>query len=72
MDQNIIFIGSLFYLREFRIYFKIRERIMLHRFKKRTTKNDIISKAKSEGENIKKDKIFKQKSVLELKSSMKK
>jgi ribonuclease Y len=74
MDQNIIFIGSgaaLLGLILGLVISKIREKnnaSQITRNAKRTA-NDIISKAKSEGENIKKDKIFQAKErFLELKS----
>jgi len=74
MDQNIIFIGAgaavLGLILGF-IISKIREKnnaSQITRNAKRSA-NDIISKAKSEGENIKKDKIFQAKErFLELKS----
>lgn len=74
MDQNIIFISAgaaLLGLILGLIISKIREKnnaSQITRNAKRTA-NDIISKAKSEGENIKKDKIFQAKErFLELKS----
>ena len=74
MDQNIIFIGAgatLLGLILGLVISKIREKnnaSQITRNAKRTA-NDIISKAKSEGENIKKDKIFQAKErFLELKS----
>jgi ribonuclease Y len=74
MDQNIIFIGTgaaLLGLILGLVISKIREKnnaSQITRNAKRTA-NDIISKAKSEGENIKKDKIFQAKErFLELKS----
>jgi len=74
MDQNIIFIGAgaaLLGLILGLVISKIREKnnaLQITRNAKRTA-NDIISKAKSEGENIKKDKIFQAKErFLELKS----
>ena len=74
MDQNIIFIGAgaaLLGLILGLIISKIREKnnaSQITRNAKRLAK-DIISKAKSEGENIKKDKIFQAKErFLELKS----
>ncbi|MDA0315991.1 MAG: ribonuclease Y [Bacteroidetes bacterium] len=74
MDQNIIFIGAgaavLGLILGF-IISKIREKnnaSQITRNAKRSA-NDIISKAKSEGENIKKDKIFQAKErFFELKS----
>ena len=74
MDQNIIFIGAgtaLLGLILGLVISKIREKnnaSQITRNAKRTA-NDIISKAKSESENIKKDKIFQAKErFLELKS----
>lgn len=74
MDQNIIFIGAgaaLLGLILGLVISKIRENnnaSKITRNAKRSAK-DIISKAKSEGENIKKDKIFQAKErFLELKS----
>ena len=74
MDQNIIFTGAgaaLLGLILGLVISKIREKnnaSQITRNAKRTA-NDIISKAKSEGENIKKDKIFQAKErFLELKS----
>ena len=74
MDQNIIFIGAgaaVLGLILGLIISKIREKndaSQITRNAKRSA-NDIISKAKSEGENIKKDKIFQAKErFLELKS----
>ena len=74
MDQNIIFIvagAALLGLILGLVISKIREKnnaSLITRNAKRTA-NDIISKAKSEGENIKKDKIFQAKErFLELKS----
>ncbi|MGB0455379.1 MAG: ribonuclease Y [Flavobacteriaceae bacterium] len=74
MDQNIILIGAgaaLLGLILGLVISKIREKnnaSQITRNAKRTA-NDIISKAKSEGENIKKDKIFQAKErFLELKS----
>ncbi|MGB1370193.1 MAG: ribonuclease Y [Flavobacteriaceae bacterium] len=74
MDQNIIFIGAgaaLLGLILGLVISKIREKnnaSQITRNAKRTA-NDIISNAKSEGENIKKDKIFQAKErFLELKS----
>ncbi len=74
MDQNIIFIGAgaaLLGLILGLVISKIREKnnaSQITRNAKRSA-NDIISKAKSEGENIKKDKIFQAKErFLELKS----
>ena len=74
MDQNIIFIvagAALLGLILGLVISKIREKnnaSQITRNAKRTA-NDIISKAKSEGENIKKDKIFQAKErFLELKS----
>ncbi len=74
MDQNIILIGAgaaLLGLILGLVISKIREKnnaSQITRNAKRTA-NEIISKAKSEGENIKKDKIFQAKErFLELKS----
>ncbi len=74
MDQNIIFIGAgaaLLGLILGLVISKIREKnnaSQITRNAKRTA-NEIISKAKSEGENLKKDKIFQAKErFLELKS----
>ena len=74
MDQNIIFISAgaaILGLISGLIISKIREKnnaSQITRNAKRLAK-DIISKAKSEGENIKKDKIFQAKErFLELKS----